>query len=354
MRQHNFFPGPATLPFSVLEEASEGLKDYQGLGVSIAEISHRSPIFTDLLDEANALVRSLYGLSDEYEVLWLPGGASTQLTLAPMNLTEREDKIAFVDTGFWAQRSFDAAANESQAFFLDSSKSTNYDSIPKDWTDLQGAKYLHVVSNETIDGTQYHEFPEIDIPIVADMTSDFLTRPLPLEKFGLIFASAQKNFGIAGITCLIIDTKFLPKNRQRNVPKLFDYRTQIAENSLYHTIPTFPVYVALLMLRWIKAHGGLSEMQRLSQIKSSMIYNEIDRNPLFNAWVQPEDRSLMNPCFKGLNQEIDQALLTYLEQNEVIGIKGFPTKGGFRASIYNGQSLESVKHLVELLQSFKF
>jgi phosphoserine aminotransferase len=270
-----------------------------------------------------------------------------------MNLTEREDKIAFVDTGFWAQRSFEAAANESQAFFLGSSKATNYDSIPKDWIDLQGAKYVHLVSNETIDGTQYHHFPDIDIPIVADMTSDFLTRPLPIEKFGMIFASAQKNLGIAGITCLIIDTKILQKNRKRNVPKLFDYQTQIAENSLYHTIPTFPVYVALLMLRWIKAHGGLSEMQRLSQIKSQMIYNEIDRNPLLQGWVKKEDRSVMNPCFKGLDAEIDQALLAYLEENDVIGIKGFPTKGGFRASIYNGQSVESAKHLVDLLQSFK-
>ena len=184
MRKHNFFPGPATLPFEVIQEAAAGLLDYQGMGVSIAEISHRSPIFTDLLDEANAIVKKLYGLGDDWAVLWLPGGASSQLTVAPMNLTLPEDKIAFVDTGFWAGRAIEAAANEANAFYLDSSKETHYDRIPK-ITDVQGARYLHVVSNETIDGTQYHQFPEVDVPLVADMTSDFLSRPLPMEKFGV-------------------------------------------------------------------------------------------------------------------------------------------------------------------------
>jgi phosphoserine aminotransferase len=295
-------------------------------------------------------VKKLYGLSDDWAVLWLPGGASSQLTVAPMNLTEPNDKIAFVDTGFWAGRAIEAAANEANTFFLASSKDTNYDRIPK-ITDVQGARYLHVVSNETIDGTQYHDFPEVDVPLVADMTSDFLSRPLPMEKFGVIFASAQKNFGIAGITCVLVNKAVLPEKNSRKVPKIFDYHTHIAENSLYHTIPTYPVYVALLMLRYINKQGGLAEMQRLSEQKSALIYNEIDRNPLLKGIVATEDRSLMNACFTSQSPEMDQKINLFLEQNDIVGIKGFPTKGGFRASIYNGQPLASVAHLVDLLQN---
>jgi phosphoserine aminotransferase len=351
MRKHNFFAGPATLPFEVIQEASKGLLDYKGMGISIAEISHRSPIFTDLLDEANALVKKLYGLSDDWAVLWLPGGASSQLTVAPMNLTEPQDKIAFVDSGFWAGRAFEAAANEANAFFLDSSKESQYDRIPK-ISDAQNARYLHVVSNETIDGTQYHQFPEVDVPLVADMTSDFLSRPLPMEKFGVIFASAQKNFGIAGITCVLVNKHVLPEKNSRKIPKIFNYHTHIDENSLYHTIPTYPVYVALLMLRYIDKKGGLTEMQRLSKQKSQLIYQEIDRNPLLTGMVAVEDRSVMNACFRSQTPEMDQKLDLYLVENDIVGIKGFPIKGGFRASIYNGQPLESVIHLVEVLQNF--
>jgi phosphoserine aminotransferase len=351
MRKHNFFAGPATLPFEVIQEASAGLLDYKGMGISIAEVSHRSPIFTDLVDEANALVKKFYNLSDDWAVLWLPGGASSQLTVAPMNLTEPQDKIAFVDSGFWAGRAFEAAANEANAFFLDSSKESQYDRIPK-ISDAQNARYLHVVSNETIDGTQYHQFPEVDVPLVADMTSDFLSRPLPMEKFGVIFASAQKNFGIAGITCVLVNKHVLPEKNSRKIPKIFNYHTHIDENSLYHTIPTYPVYVALLMLRYIDKQGGLTEMQRLSKQKSQLIYQEIDRNPLLTGMVAVEDRSVMNACFRSQTPEMDQKLDLYLVENDIVGIKGFPIKGGFRASIYNGQPLESVIHLVEVLQNF--
>ena len=351
MRKHNFFAGPATLPFEVIQEASAGLLDYKGMGISIAEVSHRSPIFTDLVEEANALVKKLYGLSDDWAVLWLPGGASSQLTVAPMNLTEPQDKIAFVDSGFWAGRAFEAAANEANAFFLDSSKESQYDRIPK-ISDVQNARYLHVVSNETIDGTQYHQFPEVDVPLVADMTSDFLSRPLPMEKFGVIFASAQKNFGIAGITCVLVNKHVLPEKNSRKIPKIFNYHTHIDENSLYHTIPTYPVYVALLMLRYIDKKGGLTEMQRLSKQKSQLIYQEIDRNPLLTGMVAVEDRSVMNACFRSQTPEMDHKLDLYLVENDIVGIKGFPIKGGFRASIYNGQPLESVIHLVQVLQNF--
>jgi phosphoserine aminotransferase len=353
MRKHNFSPGPATLPEVVFQQAAEALVDFNQSGLSIAEISHRAPEFTDIIEEATALVKELYQLPDYFEVLWLPGGASSQLAVAPMNLLGANDSMAIVDTGFWAQRSIDAAKEVAQVHVLASSSETKYDRIPKEWSLPTNTKYLHVVSNETIEGIQYHRYPEVDIPLVADMTSDFVSKPLDLDRFGIIFASAQKNFGIAGITCVLVNTKVLPENSGRVIPTIWNYRTHIENQSLYHTVPTFPVYVALLMLRWIKEQGGLSEMQRRSEAKAKLIYDEIDRNPLFEGIAVKEDRSVLNACFRGINPEIDGQFLSYLTENNVVGIKGFPTVGGFRASMYNGMPIESVAYLVELMKNFK-
>ena len=200
MKKYNFSPGPAVIPSSVLREASEALIDFNGMGLSIAEISHRAPQFIDVIEEATSLVKELYQLSDDFEVIWTDGGASTQLALAPMNLVNSGESIAIADTGYWAIKAIKAAAPFCNVHVLATSKDTNYDRIPKDWELPKDTQYLHVVSNETIDGTQYHDYPTVPVPIVADMTSDFLTRPLPLHKFSLIFASAQKNFGLAGTT----------------------------------------------------------------------------------------------------------------------------------------------------------
>ncbi len=353
MRKHNFSPGPATLPEVVFQQAAAALLDFNQSGLSIAEISHRAPEFTAIIEEATSLVKELYQLPDYFEVLWLPGGASSQLAVAPLNLLGANDSMAIVDTGFWAQRSIDAANEVAQVHVLASSKETKYDRIPKEWSLPANTKYLHVVSNETIEGIQYHQYPEVDIPLVADMTSDFVSKPLDLDRFGIIFASAQKNFGIAGITCVLVNTKVLPENTGRVIPTIFNYRTHIDNQSLYHTVPTFPVYVALLMLRWIKEQGGLREMQGRSEAKAQLIYDEIDRNPLFEGIAVKEDRSVLNACFRGINPEIDAQFLKYLTENNVVGIKGFPTVGGFRASMYNGMPIESVAYLVELMKNFK-
>jgi phosphoserine aminotransferase len=352
MKHHNFSPGPAALPESVLQEAAQGLLNYNQTGLSVAEISHRSPVFLAIIEEATALVKELYQLTDRFEVLWMPGGASGQLAIAPMNLVDKQDVVAFVDTGFWAQRALDAAAELCQTQVLASSSSTQYDHIPKNWELPPNTKYLHVVSNETIDGTQYHTYPDVEVPLVADMTSDFLTRPLPMEKFGVIFASAQKNFGIAGVTCVILNKDRISEKTMGEIPSIYNYQTHIREQSLYHTIPTFPVYVSLLMLRWIKSQGGLTAMQAQSMAKSSLLYAEIDRHPLFTGNVQVEDRSVLNACFRGINADVEERFLIYLEQNGIVGIKGFPTVGGFRASMYNGLALESVQYLVQLMKSF--
>lgn len=348
---HNFFPGPATLPKEVLIKAAESLVDYQGTGISIASYSHRSPVIEEILFDLNKKIKELYDLPERFSVLWLPGGASTQLQIAPLNLCNSQDKIGFYDTGFWADRAIEAALNSNKVEILGSSKDKNFGYIPSIDSIPDDIRYLHLVSNETIDGTQYHQFPDISIPIVADMTSDFLSRPLNFDKFGLIFASAQKNFGIAGITCLLLDRNLLGKT-DCQIPLIHSYENQVEQNSLYHTIPTFPLYVAYLMVDWIQKQGGLVEMQKRNQYKSSILYQEIERNPYLETWIEPGSRSELNVCFKAINSEIETDLLNYLSKNQIVGIKGFPTKGGFRASMYNGMDISSADYLVELLKTY--
>ncbi len=353
MKKHNFNPGPAVIPPSVLEAAASSLIEYDHTGMSIAEISHRAPAFLSIIEEATALVKELYDMSDNFEVIWVPGGASSQLAIAPMNLVSPRQSMAIVDTGYWATKAIKAASEICKVHILGSSKDTNYDRIPKDWTLPKGTQYLHVVSNETIDGTQYHGYPSVKVPLVADMTSDFLSRPLPLEKFGIIFASAQKNFGMAGVTCVVIRKDMLERGIKRTIPSIFNYKTHVSTQSLYHTCATFPIYVSMLTLRWTLAQGGLLEMQRRNAEKSTLLYNEIDRNPLFKGSVVKEDRSVMNVCFKAINLEIEAGFLDFAEKNNVVGIKGFPPVGGFRASIYNAMPLESVQVLVDLMKEFE-
>jgi phosphoserine aminotransferase len=353
MKKHNFSPGPAVIPPSVLAEAGQSLIEYDNSGLSIAEISHRAPAFLAIIEEATALVKELYGLTDDFEVVWMTGGASAQLAIAPMNLVSPRQSMAIVDTGYWAIKAIKAASELCKVHVLASSKETNYDRIPKDWTLPRNTQYLHVVSNETIDGTQYANYPSVNVPLVADMTSDFLTKPLPLDKFGVIFASAQKNFGLAGTTCVIIRKDMLTRKVKRTIPTIFDYKTHVSTLSLYHTCATFPIYVSMLALRWTKEQGGLEEIQRRNLEKSALLYAEIDRNPLFHGSVQTEDRSTLNVCFKAINQDFETAFLGFAEKNNVVGIKGFPTVGGFRASIYNAMPLGSVQVLVDLMKSFK-
>ncbi len=351
-KKHNFNPGPAIIPPAVLQEAASSLLEFNHLGLSIAEISHRSPDFLSILEESSALIKELYDLKDNFEVIWMPGGASVQLAIAPMNFVNTRQSIAIADTGYWATKAIRAASQICKVNVMDSSQATNYDRIPKNWKLPRGTQYLHVVSNETINGNQYHAYPDVPVPIVADMTSDFLTRPLPLEKFGLIFASAQKNFGLAGVTCVLIRKDMLTKTVKRTIPTIFDYKTHVSSQSLYHTAPTFPIYVALLTLRWTKAQGGLAAIQKRNAEKAALLYAEIDRNPFFTGSVVTEDRSVMNVCFKAINNAIETKFLNFVTENNIVGIKGFATVGGFRASLYNALPLKSVEVLTSLMKEF--
>ena len=353
MKIHNFSPGPAVIPPSVLAEAADSLREYQGTGMSFAEMSHRVPKVMAVIEEATDLVKELLGLTPDFDVIWMPGGASAQLAIAPMNLVSPQQSIAIVDTGYWSAKAINAASQICKVNVLGSSKETNYDRIAKNWTLPRGTQYFHVVSNETIDGNQYHNYPSVKVPLVADMTSDFLTKPLPLEKFGIIFASAQKNFGLAGTTCVIVRKDMLERKVKRTIPTIFDYKTHISSQSLYNTSATFPIYVSMLALRWTKAQGGVAEMQRRNNEKAALLYDEIDRNSLFTASVVKEDRSTMNACFRINQPELEQPFLDFAEKSGVVGIKGFPTVGGFRASMYNAMPLESVAVLVDLMKEFE-
>jgi phosphoserine aminotransferase len=337
----------------VIKEAAKAVANYEGIGLSLLELSHRGPEFTAIIEEANALMQEIVGLPDGYRILWLSGGASTQFFMAPMNLLNEDETAAYADTGVWANKAIKEAKNFGKINVLASSKEQNYTHIPKGYKIPKESKYLHLTSNNTIYGTQLHKFPKSPVPLVCDMSSDFLSRPFDVSQFGLIYAGAQKNLGPAGTTAIIVREDLLGTVR-RTLPSMLDYRTFIQENSLYNTPPVYPIYVSMLTLRWIKKNGGLKGMQRRNKTKAAILYNEIDANPLFKGTTAREDRSLMNICFvmeekyAGLEKEF----LKETEANGMVGLKGHRSVGGFRASTYNALPKQSVQALADLMQDF--
>lgn len=354
MKQHNFSAGPAILPAPVLKEAAKAVVNYHGMGLSLLELSHRGPEFTAIIEEANALMRELLALPANYHVLWLTGGASTQFFMAPMNLLNEHETAAYIDSGTWANKAIKEAKLFGKVEVIASSKEQNYTFIPKNGKAPKGAKYLHITSNNTIYGTQWAKFPKTNVPLLCDMSSDFLSRPFDVRPFGLIYAGAQKNLGPAGVTCVIVREDMLG-TVERKLPSMLDYRTFIKENSLYNTPPVYPIYVSMLTLRWIKKNGGLKGMQRRNKAKAALLYQEIDRNPLFRAVVSdPADRSLMNVCFVMADgyADLEKEFLKECQANGMSGLAGHRSVGGFRASIYNAMPKLSVQALVDLMADF--
>ena len=353
MKKHNFSAGPAILPAPVLKEAARAVTNYEGIGLSLLEISHRGKEFTAIIEEANALMRELLELPSDYQVLWLSGGASTQFFMIPMNLLDAGETAAYVDTGTWANKAIKEAKGFGDVDVLASSKEQNYTFIPKGYKIRKDAKYLHLTSNNTIFGTQLHKFPKSPVPIVCDMSSDFLSRPVDVRPFGLIYAGAQKNVGPAGTTVVIVREDMLGKVN-RTIPTMLDYRTFVKENSLYNTPPVYPIYVSMLTLRWLKKGGGLKAIQRKNKAKAALLYQEIDANPLFRGTVAREDRSLMNVCFvmEDRYATLEKDFQAEAEANGLVGLKGHRSVGGFRASIYNAMPKAGVQALVDLMQDF--
>ncbi|NRB62151.1 MAG: 3-phosphoserine/phosphohydroxythreonine transaminase [Saprospiraceae bacterium] len=351
MKKHNFSAGPAILPAEVLTQAASAVTDLDGIGLSLLEISHRSPEFKAILEEATALPKELLHIPETHEVLYLPGGASSQFFMAAMNLLAEDGLGAYIDTGSWSAKAIKEAKAFGPVEVVASSKDKNYTYIPKGYQIPQDATYLHVTSNNTIFGTQFSAFPETNIPMVADMSSDIFSRPLDVSRFGIIYAGAQKNLGPAGTTLVIIHKDMLGKVK-RAIPTMLNYQTHIDKGSAFNTPPVFPIYVCLLTLRWIAHHGGVSEIQKSNASKATKVYEAIDRNPLFRCPVPKEDRSQMNAVFVTQNSEHESLFLEKCKANNISGIKGHRSVGGFRASIYNAMPMESIDVLVEVMDDF--
>ncbi len=348
---HNFNAGPSILPKTVFEQASEAVLNYKNSGLSILEIGHRTPTFQAVIDEAKALLKELMKLDDDHEVLFLHGGASTQFMQVPMNLLGDKETAAYSDTGVWGAKAIKEAKLFGNVEIVCSSKESNYTFIPKDFAVPNDAKYFHITTNNTIYGTQWQKIPHTSNSLVADMSSDILSRVLDFNKFDLIYAGAQKNIGAAGVNIVVVNKNCLGKVK-RNIPTILDYRNHIKEGSMLNTPPVFAIYVCMLTLRWLKEQGGVEAIEKINNEKASILYNEIDANPLFKGTVAAEDRSKMNVCFVMDNVEIEEKFLQYVKENDIYGIKGHRSVGGFRASLYNALPLESVKYLVELMKNF--
>jgi len=349
--KHNFGAGPGILPNEVLKQAAQGVLDLNGIGLSILEISHRSSEFEAILDEAIRLVKELFNVPEGYSVLFLQGGASTQFAMVPYNLLPSTGKAAYVESGVWANKALKEAKYFGEVEVIATAKEDNFKHIPKDFTVPAEAAYLHLTSNNTIYGTQLHEFPASPIPVICDMSSDIFSRVINVADFGLIYAGAQKNMGPAGTTLVIVKNDILGKV-DRKIPAMLNYQTQIEGGSMYNTPPCFAIYVSMLTLQWLKAKGGVPAIEKENNAKAAALYQEIDRNPLFKGVCVPEDRSKMNVCFVTENPEHEKPFLKLCEEKEIVGIKGHRSAGGFRASIYNALPITSVHVLIDAMQEF--
>lgn len=352
MKKYNFNAGPSILPREVIEATARQILDFNGSGLSLMEISHRAKDFQPVMDETNALIKELLDVPQGYEVIFLGGGASLQFCQVPYNLLEH--KAAYLNTGTWANKAMKEAQLFGETIEVASSKADNYTYIPKGWTCPEDVDYLHVTTNNTIYGTEMRKDLDVPVRMVADMSSDIFSRPVDVSKYDLIYAGAQKNLAMAGVTVIIVKVDALGKV-SRKIPTMLDYMTHVDKGSMFNTPPVVPIYSALENLRYLKAHGGVQAMDKLANDRAEMLYGEIDRNKLFRGTVKEEDRSLMNICFV-MNpeyQELEKEFMEFATSKGMIGIKGHRSVGGFRASCYNAQPLEGVKALVECMQEFE-
>ncbi len=349
---HNFNSGPSILPKEVLEQAAEAIHNFNGIGLSVLEIGHRTSWFGDVMAEAQSLVKELMQLNDDYAVLFLHGGASTQFMQVPMNLLDENKTAAYINNGIWGSKAIKEAKLFGNAAEISSTKDKNHSYITKQFTVPDDAVYLHYTTNNTVEGTQWHEIPDTTVPLIADMSSDIFSKPMKWDKFSLIYAGAQKNAGAAGVNLVVIKKDIAGKIK-RPIPTIMDYRQHIEAGSLLNTPPVFAVYVSLLTLRWIKKEGGLPEMERRANERAELFYNSLDSLPLFTPIVAKEDRSLMNATFAIKDEQKQKQFLELCKENGMVGVKGHRSVGGLRVSMYNAMPLSSVEAMVELMSSFQ-
>lgn len=352
MKKYNFGAGPSILPREVMEATAAACLDFNGIGLSLMEISHRSKDFQAVMDEAQALLKELLDVPAGYSVLFLGGGASLQFCMVPYNLLEK--KAAYLNTGVWAKKAQKEAKLFGEVVEVASSADRNYSYLPKDFVIPSDADYFHLTTNNTIYGTEIRCDLDSPVPMVADMSSDILSRPVDVAKYALIYGGAQKNLSMAGVTFVIIKDDILG-HVSRSIPTMLDYRTHIDKGSMFNTPPVVPIYSAMQNLRWVKAQGGVKEMDRRAHERAEILYAEIDRNRLFRGTVEAADRSLMNICFV-MNDEykyLEAEFLAFATERGMTGIKGHRSVGGFRASCYNAMSVEGVKALVDCMREFE-
>lgn len=352
---YNFLPGPATLPAEVIQKAQAEFDDYNGKGYGIIEESHRSPAFVDVLERTEANIRELMGISDDYAVLFLQGGASLQFPMVPMNLMLDGKPAYYADTGSWSSKAIKEAKLYGDVELAYSGKEQNYTSIgdPHDWKMPDDASYFYICSNNTIFGTQYRSFPDTGaVPLVADMSSDIMSRRIDVNDFGVIFAGAQKNLGPAGVT-LVILRRDLAERATDGVPTMLKYTTHIAKNSSFNTPPVFAIYMVGLVTDWLLECGGLDSIEKINQAKSANLYETIDHSSFYRGTAEPADRSKMNVTFRLPNEDLEKQFIAESTEAGLIGLKGHRSVGGIRASIYNAMPLEGVSRLIDFMVDFE-
>lgn len=353
-RIYNFSAGPATLPLEVLEKAQSELVDYQNMGHSVMEMSHRGTAYTEIDLQAKARLHDLLGLGDNFTVMFLQGGASSQFMMAPQNFLGPDQTADYIDTGRWSAKAIKEAKLFGNVNIPFSSAETDYDRVPEpeDLLFSDTARYVHFTSNNTVAGTQFGREPETDgIPLVCDASSDFLSRSIDIEKYGLIYAGAQKNVGPAGVTIVIIRNDFLEQAETENVPTILKYQTHAEK--IFNTPPTFNVYMVNLVLQWIEEQGGLEYFEELNRKKASLIYDEIDKDDFYQGAVQKDSRSLMNVTFRLPSELLEEKFLSNAMVHDLKALKGHRSVGGIRASIYNAMPIEGVETLVQFMQEFR-
>ena len=352
MKKYNFNAGPSILPREVIENTARQILDFNGSGLSLAEISHRAKDFQPVVDEAVALIKELLEVPEGYSVLFLGGGASLEFCMIPYNFLIK--KAGYLNSGVWAKKAMKEAKLFGEVVEVASSADANYSFYPKDWTCPTDLDYLHITTNNTIYGTEIRKEPEVPVRLIGDMSSDIFSRPIDVAKYDCIYAGAQKNLAMAGVTLVIVKDDALGK-AERQIPTMLDYRTHVEKGSMFNTPPVVPIYCALETLRWIKANGGVQEMDRRAIERARIVYDEIDRNKLFRGTVTEDSRSLMNICFVMNDEykELEKPFFDFATSKGMVGIKGHRSVGGFRASTYNAQTIEGVEALVACMKEFE-
>ncbi len=352
MKKHNFNAGPSILPRVAIENTAKAILDLNGIGMSILEISHRSKDFQAVIDEAVSLFKEIMNIPEGYHVLFLGGGASLQFCMIPFNLLQK--KAAYLETGVWAKKAIKEAKLFGEVNVVASSSDKNFTYIPKNYQIPADAEYFHITTNNTIYGTEIRNDIDSPVNLIADMSSDILSRPIDVSKYAMIYGGAQKNLGPAGATFVIVREDILGKV-ERQIPTMLDYRTHIKEGSMFNTPPVLPIYTIMETLRWIKAEGGLKAIEKKNIEKADLLYNAIDNSKMFVGTAEKDSRSLMNICFvmKEQYKDKEEAFMEFAKKHGMVGIKGHRSVGGFRASTYNAMPIESVQALVDCMHNFE-